>query len=58
MKFKILMPCFNDWASVFKLLERIDNEKGKVCEVGSHNELIKRQGRYKDFCDKQFIKSF
>ena len=32
-------------------------EKGKVCEVGSHNELIIKQGRYKDFCDKQFIGS-
>tara|TARA_B100000965_G_scaffold326825_1_gene289455 strand:+ start:232 stop:1971 length:1740 start_codon:yes stop_codon:yes gene_type:complete len=32
-------------------------EKGKVCEVGSHNELIIKQGRYKDFCDKQFIES-
>lgn len=30
-------------------------EKGVVCEVGSHNELVNRQGRYKDFCDKQFI---
>ncbi len=33
-------------------------ENGKVCEVGRHNELIKRKGRYKDFCDKQYIKSF
>ena len=32
-------------------------EKGKVCEVGSHNELIIKKGRYKDFCDKQFIES-
>ena len=33
-------------------------EKGRVCEVGNHEELFSRQGRYKDFCDKQFIKSF
>ncbi|WP_269612937.1 ABC transporter ATP-binding protein [Prochlorococcus marinus] len=33
-------------------------EKGKICEVGNHNELINRQGRYKEFCDKQFIKRF
>ncbi len=33
-------------------------EKGKICEVGNHNELINREGRYKEFCDKQFIKSF
>ncbi len=32
-------------------------DKGKICEVGNHNELINRKGRYKDFCDKQFIKS-
>jgi len=32
-------------------------EKGEVCEVGSHNDLIMKQGRYKDFCDKQFIES-
>ena len=33
-------------------------EKGRVCEVGKHIDLIKKQGRYKDFCDKQFIDSF
>lgn len=26
MKFNILMPCYNDWPSVFKLLETIDKE--------------------------------
>ena len=25
-KFKILIPCYNDWPSVFKLLENIDKE--------------------------------
>jgi len=33
-------------------------EKGRVCEVGKHNALIKRNGRYKDFCDKQLIESY
>ena len=33
-------------------------EKGRVCEVGKHNDLIKRNGRYKDFCDKQLIESY
>ncbi len=32
-------------------------DKGKVCEIGSHNDLIKKEGRYKDFCDKQFIEN-
>ena len=30
-------------------------ENGKVCEVGSHNDLIIKEGRYKDFCEKQII---
>ena len=33
-------------------------EKGRVCEVGNHYELIKKQGRYKEFCDKQFIETY
>ncbi len=33
-------------------------EKGKIREEGNHNELIKSNGRYKEFCDKQLIKSF
>ena len=32
-------------------------EKGEVREVGSHNDLINKQGRYKEFCDKQFLES-
>jgi len=30
IKFKILMPCYNDWSSVFKLLENIDNEVSDI----------------------------
>ncbi len=33
-------------------------ERGRVCEVGKHNDLIKKKGRYKDFCDKQLIESY
>ena len=29
-KFKILMPCYNDWSSVFKLLNNIDTEISKI----------------------------
>ena len=32
-------------------------EKGKICEVGNHYELIRNKGRYKELCDKQFIQS-
>tara|TARA_Y100001968_G_scaffold204191_1_gene187467 strand:- start:90 stop:1826 length:1737 start_codon:yes stop_codon:yes gene_type:complete len=46
----------------FSTIQRADKivviEKGKVCEVGNHNELINNQGRYKELYDKQFIKSF
>ena len=31
---------------------------GIIIDSGSPNELINKQGRYKAFCDKQFIKSF
>ena len=30
IKFKILMPCFNDWDSVYKLIENIDKEVSKI----------------------------
>ena len=33
-------------------------EEGRVCEVGKHNDLIKKKGRYKDLCDKQLIDSY
>ena len=33
-------------------------EKGKICEVGTHYELISKKGRYKELCEKQFIQSF
>ena len=33
-------------------------EKGRVLEVGKHNDLIKKNGRYKDFCDKQLLESY
>ena len=29
-KFKILIPCYNDWKSLFKLLEKIDNNIKKI----------------------------
>tara|TARA_B100000700_G_scaffold109579_1_gene123520 strand:+ start:30 stop:1769 length:1740 start_codon:yes stop_codon:yes gene_type:complete len=32
-------------------------EEGRVCEVGSHSDLIIKQGRYKDFCEKQLIEN-
>tara|TARA_Y100001968_G_scaffold253791_1_gene239517 strand:+ start:206 stop:1942 length:1737 start_codon:yes stop_codon:yes gene_type:complete len=32
-------------------------EKGKILEVGNHIDLIKKEGRYSDFCSKQFINS-
>ena len=34
-KFIILMPCYNDWSSVFKLLDNIDREISTVDGVYS-----------------------
>ena len=41
-KFKILMPCYNDWPSVFKLLDNIDQE---ILELnGEFSVLIVNDG--------------
>ena len=48
-KVKLLCPKANKIAVI---------EKGRVCEVGNHYDLIKKQGRYKEFCDKQFIETY
>ena len=42
MKFQILMPCYNDWVSVFKLLEKIDNEAENI--PAEFNVLIVNDG--------------
>ena len=31
-------------------------EKGKICDYGTHNELIRKKGRYQELCEKQFIR--
>ena len=41
-KFKILMPCYNDWSSIFKLLENIDQEIKKL--KGEFSVLIVNDG--------------
>ena len=41
-KFKILMPCYNDWSSIFKLLENIDQEIIKL--KGEFSVLIVNDG--------------
>ncbi len=56
IKFKILMPCYNDWSSVFRLLENIDKEisniKGEFSVIivndGSTEEKPKIQNSYKN----------
>jgi len=41
-KFKILMPCYNDWPSIFKLLENIDQEISEL--KGEFSVLIINDG--------------
>ena len=56
IKFKILMPCYNDWSSVFRLLENIDKEisniKGEFSVIivndGSTEKKPKIQNSYKN----------
>ena len=55
MKYKILMPCFNDWASVLQLLEKIDNEVSNIdgefdviiVNDGSNEKMPKTSIKYK-----------
>ena len=55
MKYKILMPCFNDWASVSRLLEKIDNEVSNIdgefdviiVNDGSNEKIPKTSKKYK-----------
>ena len=32
-------------------------EKGMKCDSGTHDELMSREGRYRDLCEKQLIRS-
>ena len=55
-KFKILMPCYNDWPSIFKLLENIDKEilelKGEfsvlIVNDGSNEKMPETKSVYKN----------
>ncbi len=31
-------------------------DRGRICEAGTHYELLNRNGRYSELCEKQFIK--
>ncbi len=31
-------------------------DKGMISEIGTHNELIKKDGKYRDLCEKQLIR--
>ena len=54
-KFKILMPCYNDWPSIFKLLDNIDQEilelKGEfsvlIVNDGSNEKMSESKRVYK-----------
>ena len=52
-KFIILMPCYNDWPSIFRLLENIDKEilelKGEFSVLIVNDALMKKCQRQKVF---------
>ena len=63
MKFKVLMPCYNDWSSVFKLLENIDKEISDlkdefsvvIVNDGSTEKMPKSITSYKNIKSVQII---
>ncbi len=46
-KIKILIPCYNDWPSIFKLLKKIDEEISKL--DGNFSVLIVNDGSNENF---------
>ena len=32
-------------------------DKGTSCETGNHDQLIQKKGRYRELCEKQFIRA-
>ena len=62
-KFKILMPCYNDWPSIFKLLENIDQEilelKGEfsvlIVNDGSNEKMPELKRVYKNIKSVEVI---
>ena len=63
MKFKVLMPCYNDWSSVFKLLENIDKEISNldgefsiiIVNDGSTEKMPKLSTTYRNIKSVQVI---
>ncbi len=61
--FKILIPCFNDWPSVLKLLDRIDEEINQLGENfsvlivndGSNEKLEKKDFKFKNIKSVEVI---
>ena len=62
-KFQILMPCYNDWSSVFKLLQNIDKEVSNLKGIfsvlivndGSTDKMPKLEGSFKNIQSIQIM---
>ena len=62
-KFQILMPCYNDWSSVFKLLQNIDKEVSNLKGIfsvlivndGSTDKMPKLEGSFKNIKSIQIM---
>ena len=44
-----------DWVQIGGAINH--PEEGKILETGAHKELIQKEGRYRELCEKQFIES-
>ncbi len=55
MKSRTVLVIAHRLSTIQKADKIVVIDKGKICEVGNHYELINREGRYKEFCDKQII---
>ena len=63
MKITVLIPTFNCESTIERTLNSVKwadqilvIERGKICERGSHNELMIKNGRYRELCKKQIIR--
>ncbi len=56
MKGRTVIVIAHRLATVQEADEIVFIDKGKIIEKGSHSELMRRKSRYRELCEKQFIK--
>ncbi|WP_320674569.1 ABC transporter ATP-binding protein [Prochlorococcus sp. MIT 1341] len=56
MKGRTVLVIAHRLATVQEADQIIVIDKGEICEKGTHDELIKKAGRYRELCEKQIIR--